>query len=364
MSLIPTAIIESVVPSEQSAGQIEREFRALIAAGVPIRAVGRAKNNPRKLLRDGYTPKYKIELFGTRFYLTKIRQNPDLRFFIAYVVQKRRARGGDEIHPRLFYKDLSLIWRSSSHVIRTPGELWIGKGDVSAVERDGFEYCESLEHTTDLPLELQTALESCSRKTRRVPYDEEAMVRVLRNAPPGRIRPYADFSRPRQRAAADRRNLINGGRRVARFARAGDPTSLVFVKGFQPDFKGGMVERSLSTSSMYGGELHRLRVLSKNRKIQYMMFASRSHAWVIPPQALTTELSSYGVRTIDVAADDYLFVPGYEYHYMDDSVDPPEMFSQIPAGYAGAPSEHDDSRADASAWLEKLPIVRELRRNL
>ena len=145
---------------------------------------------------------------------------------------------------------------------------------------------------------------------------------------------------------------------------AGDPTSLVFVKGFEPDFKGGMVERSLSSSSMYGGELHRLRVVSKNRKIQYMMFAARAQAWVIPPQALTTELSSYGVRTIDVAADEYLFVPGYEYHYMDDSVDPPELFSQIPVGYAGAPSDHDDSRADASAWLEKLPVIRELRRNL
>jgi len=362
MSVIPTAITPSVVPANLTPAQVSREFSRLVDCGVPIRAVGRARRNPKKLLSDGYRPKYKIELFDTRFYLTRALQNPDLRFFVAYVVQKRGGR--EEIHPRLFYKDLSLIWRSSSHVIRSPGELWIGKGDVCTVERDGYEFCESMEQTTDLPLELQTALETCNRRTKRVPYEEEIMVRILRNAPEGRIRPYADFTRLRRRAAADKRNLINGGRRVARFTRKGDPTSLVFAKGFEPDFAHGVIEHGMSSSSMYGGALHRLRVISSNRKIQYMMFAGPTHAWVIPPQALTTELSSYGVRTVDVAADEELFVPGFEYHYMDDSVDPPELFSQIPEGYAGAPNEHDDSRADASAWLEKLPVIRRLRRYL
>lgn len=362
MSLIPTAITPSVSPADLSPARVSHEFTALVEAGVPIRAVGRAKRNPKKLLSDGYTPKYKIELFDTRFYLSGPRQNPDLRFFIAYVVQKRGGR--EEIHPRLFYKDLSLIWRSSSHVIRSPGELWIGKGDVVTIERDGYVFSESLEQTTDLPLELQTALEACNHKIKRVPYDEEIMVRILRNAPAGRVRPYADFTRLRRRAAADKRNLINGGRRVARFTRKNDPTSLVFVKGYEPDFAGGVIEHGLSSSSMYGGTLHRLRVVSANRKIQYMMFAGPTHAWVIPPQALTTELSSYGVRTVDVTADEDLFVPGFEYHYMDDSVDPPELFSQIPEGYAGAPNIDDDSRADASAWLEKLPVVRELRRHV
>jgi hypothetical protein len=363
MAQLPTEIVPSVAPSEQSPASVAREFQRLVDSGVPIRAVGRAKSRPKLLLsRYGYVPKYKIELFDTRFYLAGPRQNPDLRFFIVYVVQKRGGR--EAIHPRLFYKDLSLIWRSSSHVIRTSDELWIGKGDVIDVSRGGFEYVESMEQTTDLPLEIQDALEVCNRKIRRVPEDEEAMVLILRNAPAGRVEPYSDFTGPRRAAAADPRNLINGGRRVARFKRKNDPTSLVFAKGFEPDFKRGLIERGLSKSSMYGGQLHRVRVLSKNKQVQYLMIAGPHQAWVIPPQALTTELSSYGVRTVDVLADEDLFVPGFEYHYMDDTVDPPELFTQIPKGYAGAPNEYDDSRADASAWLEKLSVIRALRRNL
>ncbi len=361
MPRIPTEIVPSVEPSGQSPASVAREFGALVASGVPIRAVGRAKRNPKSLLtRYGYVPRHKLELFGTRFYLAGPRQNPDLRFFIAYVVQHERGR--ECIHPRLFYKDLSLIWRSSSHVIRSPGELWIGKGDVTIITRDGYEYIESMEQTTDLPLELQSALETCNRSARRVPQDEEAMMRILRNAPAGRVQPYADFTGPRRKAAADRANVINGGRRIARFTRKNDPTSLVFTKGYEPDFGRGVLEHGLSKSSMYGGQLNRLRILSSNRKIQYLMFAGPHQAWIIPPQALTTEISSYGVRTVDVIADDDLFVPGFEYHFMDDSVDPPELFSQIPEGFAGAPNEHDDSRADASAWLEQLPVIRQLRR--
>ena len=49
---------------------------------------------------------------------------------------------------------------------------------------------------------------------------------------------------------------------------------------------------------------------------------------------------------------------------MDDSEDPPVLFSQIPEGFAGPKSPHDPSRADASAWLERLPVIREFRRRL
>ena len=38
---------------------------------------------------------------------------------------------------------------------------------------------------------------------------------------------------------------------------------------------------------------------------------------------------------IDVLGDDDLCIPGYEYHFLDDSEDPPVMFSQIPEGFAG-----------------------------
>ena len=100
------------------------------------------------------------------------------------------------------------------------------------------------------------------------------------------------------------------------------------------------------------------------RDHQYQFGAGPHQVWIIPPQTLTTELMSYGLRTVDVNADEDVFVPGYEYHFMDDAEEPPVLHSQIPAGFAGAASTVDPSRADASPWLERLPVVREFRRTV
>ncbi len=67
---------------------------------------------------------------------------------------------------------------------------------------------------------------------------------------------------------------------------------------------------------------------------------------------------------MDVRADDDLFVPGYEYHFVDDDQDPPVLYSQIPAGWAGPASELDDARADASPWLDRIPIIEEFRKKV
>ena len=63
-------------------------------------------------------------------------------------------------------------------------------------------------------------------------------------------------------------------------------------------------------------------------------------------------------------ADDDIFVPGYEYHFVDDDQDPPVLYSQIPEGFAGATCEHDDARADASPWLDRLPVVEAFRKEV
>lgn len=360
-SLIPTRIVPSVEPADLTPRQVARNFRELIDSGAKIRPAGEARDDPTELLSSGYTPKYEVSLFDTRFYLTNVRQNPALGFFVAYVVQQRPTTGRTEIYPRIFYKDLSLVWRSVSHMIATEDDFWIGKGDVRTVVQGGFEITECVESTTDLPLEMQTALETLNRKIRHARTDEEALFLVLRNAPSSRTAPYRDFTEPRRRAEADRRNLINGGRSIARFTRKNDPTSLEIVDGFEPDFAKGIVEISETRSAMYGGRLQRFRILSRNRKVQYLFIAGPKHVWIIPPQATTTELSTYGVRTIDVVADEDLFVPGYEYHYFDEAADASEHFSQIPRGFAGEPSEHDSDRADASAWLDPIPVIREFR---
>lgn len=363
-SAIPTRIVPSVAPADRTPRQVAQEFHKLLDSGAKLRPAGEAKDDPTGLLSSGYTPKYEISLFDTRFFLTNVRQNPALRFFVAYVVQRHPQTGRTEIFPRIFYKDLSLIWRAASHVIATDGDFWIGKGDVKVLARGGYEITECVESTTDLPFEMQTALETLNRKTRHALNDEEALYLLLRSAPSSRTAPYRDFTEPRRKAAADRRNLINGGRSIAWFTRKNDPTSLKIVDGFEPDFANGIVEVSELKSAMYGGNLQRFRILSRNRKVQYLFVAAPKHVWIIPPQAITTELSSFGVRTIDVVADEDLFVPGFEYHYFDEEADSSEHFSQIPEGYAGELCEHDNDRADASAWLDPIPVIREFRRKV
>ncbi len=367
---IPTCIIPSVKRADLSPAQVKREFQDLIDRGAPLRVAGKAKRNPKRVLQAGYTPKHRIDLFDARIYLSNARQNPELRFYVAYFIPEwsRCEQTGrpPTIYARIFYKDLSLVWRVASHMNYGPdGSLWVGKGDVERqMDEDGYERIESVESTSDLPLELQSALEDCLSALKHVPPDGRVLDLVLRCSPPARIEPYADFSRPRERAAANPRNLINAGRSIARFRRSGDPTSLVFTRGFEPDFARGVIEKNATRSRLYGGRVRRFRILSRNRRIQYLFLASPSHVWIVPPQATTTELSTYGVRTIDVVADPDLFIPGWEYHYLDEDLTPPELYTQIPTGFAGIECPHDEHKADASPWLEQLPIVKDFRRKL
>ena len=105
------------------------------------------------------------------------------------------------------------------------GELWVGKGDVSVTYEDGDELINSREETTDLPLEIQPALETLNRIKRRVPTDFASLDLILRRGPDSRIQAYRDFTEPRRRARSNPRNLINRGRPVARFERKHDPGS-------------------------------------------------------------------------------------------------------------------------------------------
>ena len=208
-------------------------------------------------------------------------------------------------------------------------------------------------------------VDELAKKVKRPGGSEFTLDLVLRKSSPNRVQPYNDFTTPRRLAALDKSNLINRGKSIARFARRNDPTSLKFASGFKPDFSKGIIEKSNSRSKLYHGLLKRFRILSSNRKIQYVFMAGPKHTWILPPQATTTELSSYCVRTIDVVADDDLFIPGYEYHHFEETESGKlELFSQIPPGFAGEICESDDAKADASPWLNKLPVIQEFRRRV
>src|SRR5262245_2324275 len=349
---IPRRVVPSAVLAPLTPQRVEREFRERLARGAQLVCDGSLRARPTRLLALGYRPRCRVDLFDTTYYLSAPRQNEDLRFSVGYVAMP----GTDQIYARLFYKDVSLIWRAASHFARSARENWIGKGDVRVIRADGYHFEVSHESTTDLPLEVQDSFEQHHRAAKLVRYDPNAVARVLRRAPDDRIAAYRSFTAARRRARANPRNLVNGGRPIATFARAGNPGSLRFVRGFAPDFSRGVLEQNALESSLYGGRVRRFRILSRNRLVQFLFMAGPRHVWIIPPQATTTELSSFGVRTIDVAVDDDLCVPGWEYHGCADDLD------QIPRGYAGERHPRDPSRADASPWLDALPVIYAFRR--
>lgn len=363
---LESEITRSAKPARLDARQVAREFRQRLEEGAALRPAGGARANPDVLIRGGYLPKYRFDLFGTTFYTTNLRFDDLLGFFVAYVAELRPdpgTRRGD-IFPRIFYKDLSLVWRSATHLIRSENEIWVGKGALKPTAGHDDEMLFSAEETTDLPFEIQPVLDELSRRGPGARRDNRATALILRNAPDNRIAPYADFDRPRARAAETPANRINQGREIARFGRKNVPESLRFVSGFEPDFEKGVLEMHSAKSRFYGGIVRKFRILSKNRRIQYLFMSSPRHTWIIPPQALTTEIMTYGVRTVDVEAPEDLCVPGYEYHYYDEDADPPGIHSQIPEGYAGEPSPFDETRASASAWLDRLPVIREFKRKV
>ncbi len=356
-----TAIVSGVEPEPLSRRRVAAGFRALLSGGARLRPAGAARRDPAVLLEPPYVPRHLVRLFRAHLYLSDPMFDEALGFFVAFVALEDDRGRIRTVHPRIFYKDSSLVWRAASHFVHSSEEYWIGKGDTRHVRVDGDELLVSAEETTNLPYELQAALDTVHRR-RKPRRNDDAVELVVREGPADRVEPYADFTAPRRRADAERR--IHGGRRIARFRRRNDPTSLTFARGYEPDLSHGVVEEAASGSLFFGGDLRKFRIVSTNRVIQYQFVVSPTHAWVNPPQALTTELSTYAVRVVDVHFDDDLCVPGYEYHFLDEEVDPPRLHSQIPPGFAGAPHPLDPSRSDAAAWIEAMPVVREFRRRV
>ncbi len=356
---IPSLIIRNVVVADKTPRQVAREFRGLLASGYKLRVDGQAKSDPEELFSRGYVPKYEIELFGTRFFLCNLRISHELKLMPAYVLlPPQPGRRKPAIHARVFYKDSSLVWRAASHYINTPDDQWIGKGAIKWVIKRGVEGPESAEETTNLPFEMQAALDDAGQRSPRAKNDKSILFLILRNAPTHRMQPYNDFESPRKKAMSMPANRINNNRSIAVFADENDPASLKITRGFEPNFK-AVIDVAASYSKMYGGEIRKYRIASRNRRIQYLFVAGPHHVWLVYPQALTTELSSYGLRTIDVIADEEMSIPGYEFF---DNAGDGEVDDQIPPGFAGSVCPYDPDRADASPWNDHMPIIRAFRR--
>lgn len=343
----------------KSPRQVSDELRRLLDSGHPLRVDGQAKADPDQLLRIGYTPKYKIELFGNRFFLCNRRDAEGLKVMPGYVLPAARGRGRlAPVHARVFYKDSSLVWRAAPHYINTPDAHWIGKGAVRWMDKRGERGWFTAEETTNLPLEMQAALDQVSQRGPRRRNDKRILSLVLRNAPSSRVYPYRDFEAPRERAMKTKANRVNNNRHIAWFTDDYDPASLKFEPGFEPDFD-ALIDVSTSRSSMYGGEIKKYRIESRNRRIQYLFVTGPHHVWIVNPQPFTIELSSYGLRTVDAIVDEDLLIPGYEFY---DNAGTGELDDQIPSGFAGDVCPLDPDRADASPWNERMPVIRAFRR--
>ena len=185
---------------------------------------------------------------------------------------------------------------------------------------------------------------------------------MVRRAPDGRLVAYRDFTAPRRRAAANPRNLVNGGTAIARFTRAERArVAALRAPASSPTSRAGLIDVTHSHSrAVRGRRSRRYRILSRNGACSTCSSRRRGSRWIGYPQPLTTELSSFGVRTVDVTVPDDLVVPAMEYHYLEFD-EPPVWMSQIPPGFAGPVSPNDAFRADASAWLDRLPVIVEFR---
>ena len=182
------------MPAPLTPRRVEREFRDRIARGALLCCDGSAHARPALLLSRGYVPRFRVDLFDTAYYLSAVRQYEDLRYTVGWVVTAARPGAREQIHARLFYKDVSLIWRAASHFARSAHENWIGKGDARLVRDGAWDVETSHESTTDLPLEVQDAFEQINRAAKLVRYDPYAVERVLRRAPDDRIRAFASFT--------------------------------------------------------------------------------------------------------------------------------------------------------------------------
>ena len=242
--------------------QIATQFRRMLESGYRLKVDGLARKDPESLLQNGYTPKYAMDIFDKRLFLCNKRTAQGLKVIPAYVVTRGHSGGGAKsVYARLFYKDSSLVWRSASHYINTPDEHWIGKGAIRWQGKRGARGWFSAEETTNLPFEIQAALDDASQRYARRQNDHRVLSLILHNAPSSRVHPYQDFEGPRTRAMKSARNRINNNRPIAWFEDENDPRSLRFEPGFQPDFRRAL-DVSSSRSTMYGGAIRKYRFAS------------------------------------------------------------------------------------------------------
>ena len=73
MAGLETSIVLSVACADRSPRQVALEFRGLLANGARLAPAGEAKDDPGVLLRRGYGPRHRLDLFDARLYLARAK---------------------------------------------------------------------------------------------------------------------------------------------------------------------------------------------------------------------------------------------------------------------------------------------------
>lgn len=286
--------------------------------------------SPAQFKRHGLLPpSYKFEFNGASYYLSKpfMDTNWDRASFFLYLVkQNPNDANSKEIFARGVYKSNShCVWRVASHT--DFGEDFIGKGKG--------------EHTTTIPLEIQSRLENILRDRDWDVKRSAELSRVLVKLFP--------YDSP-ESFVAEKHDSVVKHVLFGRF-EGSNPASFKYIHdGLKPNFEDGIIEKFESKNDLCGDVTSYL-VESKNKQLIYqfnlVVEDGKPLAWISDIQYSSSPLNEHGVKRSTVPVHKLLLLPAYEYE------------SQIPYGFTGKVNPRNSHYFDASKFTNQLPPVRE-----
>ena len=243
---------------------------------------------------------------------------------VGYVEDKQ-----GNVNVRAFYRSNSQgLWRSASHA---GFGGWIGKGKG--------------EESTNLPIPLQMALHSQAGQQVKAVSKEVANQAF-----------YGSLEFAGHEAPEALQQQLHEPQKVGSFEAKlpdghGVPESYRFTnQGDTPDFSQNPADIHYTFEHPIHGKVDANCYTSKGGNLSFMFYRdSKGRSWLAEMEKSNSPLTTWGTRSDPVEHGD-LAMPAVEYR------------QQIPQGYAGI--QVTGSYADASAYVHKLPVVADYRRNL
>ncbi|MDP2913781.1 MAG: hypothetical protein Q8N91_07265, partial [Candidatus Omnitrophota bacterium] len=329
---------------------VEREVQGLLAGGTELRIYAEADENGREvayhdLKQKGLAPAYKIQFGKEAYYLSEPFIADGGRVgFVAYFLHK--PNNGKR--PKLFVNGYCTsnshgVWRAISHIGEGSMEGWFGKGFGQDSQTLPLEICE----------ELTRIASSRAGLKRREGIFKEVLGR-------GYIIPDGtQLGTQFAQMQIDTERLVVADEVPLEGRQFGIKQTHIFEfdKGLRPDFKKGVGKPWQSKNPLYGVITHYC-VRSVDGRIQYLFNSDGyGHMWIGSIQMTTGLLDRQGVcaNQLTIAIPQILMTTPWQY------------YDEMPKGYTGRPHPdpvHARHYCDASAFLDKIDIIKEAKRML